>query len=462
MRIWAVSCAALVAVLALLVLRVRLSGADVAPSAPMPGPMARPPQLPAEPDAALPVLVEAHPPALARQLVTDTLDVTTLEPLLEQVSDVTQLALLVLDVDGAPWPHGRLIVEHSLQVQPHAPRGREQEEQRIRLGSDGRALGINLGRVNLVSNWIEWRTDREGRAELSGLPTEGALELRALDAGGGVGGRWELPPLAPGEGRELTLRLERRAWPLEGRCTDPEGAPLSAAVEVVYGAATLELRSDAEGRFEFPPMFAEEIELTARRSGLVRHVHLVALPSPPLALEFEVARILHVTLVDGAGRPFTLRELRAMGPHGDKRIDTYAAVHGEVHEFDSMPWVPVTLYIEGCGGRPTLDVDARAESVRWVLPRPGEATFEWSPSTPALGAQIQFELEHLADGVFEPVETRRVYRGQPIPRWRLFAGRYRVTVHADTNETPGALRPIGASQVFDVRSDESTRVSVGG
>jgi hypothetical protein len=465
MRVWTLACAVLVAAIALVLWRVRAAERADVPRAPLPvahvaARGGAPPTAAEQPADFEP---EARTAAVDPPFEFEAGPAVRLE--LEFESNSTRLSLRVLDLDGKPWAQGRLLLEYGSGGGPGsrdtAPWTEAEFRSRIRLDSDGRSLSANLGQVRLLQGGLEWRTDVEGRAELAGIAPGLEFEVRALDIAAGVGGRYRAQPFEPGEVREATLRLERRAWPLQGRCLDPLGAPLSAHVALTSGATALEATADAEGRFAFPPLFADEVTLTGKKRGVVQQVLQVALPSAPLELRFEAARALTVTLVDPAGKPFMLHEMRAHGPPGDTRIDTFPQVEDGVHLFESMPWVPLTLTIEGCGGHPTLAVEAEETSVRWTLPRPGQADFEWAATTPELGGRIVFDLVRLDGSRVETVESRDVYRGQPIPSWRLFPGRYRLQILTGERDFRSEVHPVGGAREFEVRTGEATFVTVG-
>ena len=380
----------------------------------------------------------------------------------ERAATPTRLSLRVLEPDGSPWARGSVVLEllsadgASELLRNPAPDFPDGTRVTVSgsIGSFGGRRIFALGET--------WTTDGGGAAELPGIPPGVPFAIRAVDDYGFVGGRLEGAPLAPGEVREAELWLARKAWPVTGRCVDADGTPLVHVRVAVEGEAEMrEQTSDAEGRFAWRPVFADTLVLSARRRGFVRVLQQVLLPGPPVELVLQRARTLRVTLVDPDGAPFVLQELRAHSPSEDPRVDTFPELREDSLVFESMPPIPVTLAIEGCGGRPTLEVDADTDEVRWTLPRPGMARFEWAANRQALGGRIEFELVRVVAGAPEPVERRWVPRGQPIPEWRLFPGRYRLQVLCDGPEAVGELRPLGAPRTFDVRAGEATQLLVG-
>ena len=369
-----------------------------------------------------------------------------------EAAATARLALRVLGPDGRPWTHGRLQLEvhDSVATAEAEPFGR----QSLGGGQTLRGFGPAGGPRTRFTNWI---TDGEGRAELPEIPPERTFEVRAVDEFWRSGGSYAGVPLVAGEVRAAEIRLVHEARPVTGRCTDASGAPLERVRIDIAGGPRLGLLTDAQGRFATPPLFGEELALHLALRGYVSRRELVPLPSAlPLELVLERARRLTVVLVDEGGESFTLHGLQARAIEHGPEVDTFPEVRDGAHVFESMPRVPVTLEIVGCGPSPTLEVDADAEQVRWILPRPGELVVSVDERRTDLPRGLVVELR-LPDSD-EPILEHPMGISQlQIPqRWSLFPGRYTLQFHAWTNPEPAT--PFGPPREFEVRAGEVTVV----
>lgn len=366
---------------------------------------------------------------------------------------VTRLSVLVLEPDGRPWMRGRL------RLEVHELVGDASMDWVGRQPLTG-TQSIRPREVRSIrARFTDWITDGEGRAELPGIPPGHAFEVQAVDAYGRSGGSHAGAAFAAGEVRDIEIRLARTPSAVAGRCFDASGTPLER-VSIGIGGPARELWTDAQGRFATPPLFGEDLVLHCALRGFVSRRELLTLPSEaPLEIVLERARRLSVLLVDESGESFTLHGLQARDLEGGPEVDTYPEVRDGAHVFESMPRVPVTLEIVGCGASPTCAVDALAEEVRWSLPRPGELVVEVDPRRTDLPRGLVVELR-LPDSA-EPLLEQRMGIGQlQIPqRWSLFPGRYVVQFHAWTDPAPAT--PYGPPHEFEIRAGEVTVVPLG-
>ena len=162
-----------------------------------------------------------------------------------------------------------------------------------------------------VAAWDERRRAREGVTDatgafaLEGLP-EGLYEVSAAAAGHVRGGAQV--PVTEAHGGEVTLRLASGGR-LEGRLTDPLGAPVASGSVFVYrqGERSAATNADADGRYALdgvPPGASElfvrsgDYELSARVA-----VDVVAGALVVRDVALALGRRISGRVVDAAGRP---------------------------------------------------------------------------------------------------------------------------------------------------------------
>lgn len=362
----------------------------------------------------------------------------------------TRLSVQVLVPGGRPWAGGFLqlwtpsTLERTL-LGPDLQRGFPRETARGQ-----RFLTV-------------WRCDEDGRIVVDGLVAGEAFELAAIDAWGDVGGTLEEPALAPGEARDVVLRLDRHPERVEGRCVDEQGLPLERVrIQFVGGGPRSESETDLEGRFATAETFGDEVELEFRRRGLAVHRERVALPQArPLELVLAPARVLTVTLVDERGERIALNGLRARATDGTTLVDTHPEQREGDFLFEFMPRTSVTLEIVGCGTAATLAVDADAAAVRWTLPRPGRLEIGRGTPPPDTPRVLTAELRRADSG--ELVFSDRLLTDQlhAPQRWTLFPARYTLQLVRNPGPENPERTHFGQPHEFEIAPGATVSVTLG-
>lgn len=394
------------------------------------------------------------------------------EGVVVQLRSAARLQIDVVDVEGQPWPHGRLRLK---SAKPPFEGGRE---GRVSSPRGVSAAACNESGVDREGYYTVCRTDEQGRIEWQGLEPGRRLELTLEDALGTVAAHASVPGLAAGERRSVRLQLAREPLRLIGRCVDPAGIGIPGAdVGVsVPRAGGVELETDPTGAFESPPLLAERVNVRARAGGFAdRSLDDVALPAE-IAMELESGRDLVVVLRDSVGAPMGLGTLVAIegatrwSPIRRARSarDSTAPDPSSGHEFRNVP--KVGLALEHVWHRRTnaTVVPDGAESFAWTLPRVGRLEVEVAACT--FGEQ---ESAHL---LLEALDGRGVVQQELLTsgaaeafRFTPWPGRYRLRrvvqafdVDADGWRTPAGSRELGLPVEVEVAADRIAHAELEG
>ena len=160
-------------------------------------------------------------------------------------------------------------------------------------------------------------TDAEGRWTLDNVPASLNLDLRLKlshpdyisDANWGASQEAQGVDLKALRRREATI-IMRGGLVARGTVTDPQGKPIAGAVVVrgddpYFEVGSQEVRTDDQGRYQFPPLPAGAINITVMAPGWMPAIRKVEIKQgmPSFDFRLEPGKELRIRFVDTAGKP---------------------------------------------------------------------------------------------------------------------------------------------------------------
>lgn len=305
------------------------------------------------------------------------------EELVVELSPANVLTITVRDSSGAPLPEAKVVFE---------ARGAALFSESDTMNPDAAIIGVRRGQERSSGSTVgesfegelEVIADDKGVVELQGLTTKGTLSVKVVDALRQALVSTPLAPFGTSERRELELKLPGALKALRGRVLDPDGG-LVAGAEVSASVGTSEsaqTRTDSAGRFSLESLSADELELKVEAPHFAPHIlPRVALRDAATELEIrlERGRVIVVEIVDESGAPLTAARVRASTP--DDAHQWYAGPQSPGrYQFRPLPTEPLKITANVHSRDHKREIGDHEESVRFVLPAPGQLTVRLAAS----------------------------------------------------------------------------------
>jgi hypothetical protein len=386
--------------------------------------------------------------------------------LVVELSPTNVLTINVRDNSGAPLPEAKVVFEarvaalfsESDTMNPDAAiigvrRGQER--------SSGATVGESFeGELEVIA-------DNKGVVELQGLTTKGVLSVKVVDALGQTLVSAPLAPFGTSERRELELKLPGALKSLRGRVVDPDGRSVAGAeVSAKLGSSnSAQTQTDSTGRFSLDSLSTEEFELKVESPHFAPHFRpRVALRDATTELEIrlERGRIIVVEIVDESGAPRTATRVQASTP--DEAHSWYAGPQTPGrYQFRPLSAEPlkITAYVHSRAY--TREIGDHEESVRFVVPTPGQLTVRLAASVEVAQRKPFVRLRSL-DGAANSSQwfATDAPRG-PLEFGALAPGEYELIRayigSTELGDAPG-LHEVKPAVRFTIRAGETTQVEL--
>lgn len=305
------------------------------------------------------------------------------EELVVELSPANVLTLSVRDSAGAPLPEAKVVFE---------ARGAALFSESDTMNPDAAIIGVRRGQERSSGSTIgdafegelEVIADDKGVVELQGLTTKGVLSVKAVDALGQPLVSAPLAPFGVSERRELELKLPGALKSLRGRVLDPDGRAVAGAdVRASVGTSeAAQTRTDSAGRFSLASLSADELELKVESPHFAPHIlPRVALRDATTELEIrlERGRIIVVEIADESGAPLSAARVLASTPDGEHQWSASPQALGR-YQFQPLPTEPLKITAHVLSRDHKREIGDHEESVRFVLPAPGQLTVRLAAS----------------------------------------------------------------------------------
>lgn len=388
------------------------------------------------------------------------------EELVVELSPSNVLKVIVLDAAGAPLNEAKVVFE---------TRGAALFSESDTMSPDASIIGVRLGEGwnsssshgDVFEGDLEVIANAEGVVELQGLTTSGVLSVKVVDALRQALVSTPLAPLGSSERREVELKLPASLKSLRGRVVDPDGRSVAGAeVSARVGSGeSAQTRTDSAGRFLMESLSTGELALTVETPHFAPHfTPRVALRDATTELEIRLqrGRIIVVEIVDESGAPLTAARVLASTPDDAHQWNAGPQSPGR-YQFRPLPTEPLKITAYAHSRVYTREIGDHDESVRFVLPAPGELTVRLVASVDVSQRKPFVRLRSL-DGLATDSNwfSTQAPRG-PLEFGALAPGEYELIRayigSTELGDAPG-LHEVNPPVRFTIRAGETTEVEL--
>lgn len=365
----------------------------------------------------------------------------------------TRLEVEVLDPAGNPVPGlflalsapGRIFEEEE-GIRPPA--------DQLRAGADSLRLSRYLsgGGGHLAWLRVVFQESRHGSVIVAGVLDGIPIEAEVVDA---TGGRVVEPvtlTLGAGEWRNLRLEVSRPARSFSGRVTDTLGSAIAKARVRVGGEDGHTVRTDAEGRFHVPLIYAEHTSVFACAP---EHAPL---HFPDMLLS-ELPEELVLVLEEGRTIDLEVQDADGAAADPDRLVAEWNGVlTGRVervapgrYTLSDLPTGEVDALVQIGGAELRHPLSTSSSQASLVLPRCGSVVLSWMGGRPGRDEQICLQR---IDGTGFPI---------PVPAERSGSSRLAAVIPGSYELCLGPANVDGRVErvlLLEVVAGEETAVPV--